>query len=987
MYENRILPVIRPDFVTEILPNYFVTDYPNLVQFLQYYYESMDSEGGFGEISKDLYHITNIGITELRYLDNLFYELGLNVSKDLFQNPREVLRSLANFFRTKGSESSLKQFFKMFYNAEAEVRYPKDQIFFLNEDQSRLSDPLKLMQDGKLYQILSLFIKSPIGYKEYEELYKKFVHPAGFYVGALAEIYPETQIQPSGFQDSNIVDNDVNIEDNKILEPQINVFPILKSDIGNSDILVFDGETIQGVSGNTFEHDFDKVLHYTEDKWFIEVQDQYIPNTFLIDSGESSQTIVEVQVSDSNIGNPSDIFNTWYRFSHSPSNPPSYPARSSELLTWDYDSANDAIVCTLNTGTYVGFISEYSGENYKISSTISSPGADDDVIGIVLAYTEDSSREYTLSALRTMGGFTPTEGWAVYYNYRQFDGKEIASLPVSTSPNRLGKRGWQAHGPSRIEAEKTGDKIVVYTSQNGSTDIDSGTEIVIDLRADNDLKKFIGLTKNGYSAFSQNKATFTEIENTLELQNTVTTVIPAVPPTILTLDSHGYTTILETAGHNVRTALSEAIHDPSHINIAALDPTKTVQSEDDLYPPSLSAVDPTATYSIFEAPPNKVGLIQRIGLPYGTSSFSVDLKNLWGYGSDKILKKDAQKFLTRVYRKTGPVETEIKLFGLHPDPSKAFVLDSSITSSFELDDNLPVIRIDDIISDDGIVDMTIQNDLIDLDLSEVFNTWYRFSHNLSDTYPASPTEVNAWVYDEGQNAIVCTQNTSTYVGFISERSGTNYAIESTLSSTGSDDDTIGLVLAYVEQGGREYTLSAIRTMGGLTPTGGWGLYYNYGQSDSKQLAVKTVSTLSAASGGWNTHGPSRIEAQRSGDSIIAYTSQNGSTTIDPTTELTVDLSLDSDLYKFQGATRNGYSARSQDQASFTDIVNDLQAPLVDLTFVFSYKYNTIYDWIKYDSNAVFDINNFVYPDNRNIREINIQDINNRNIMYLKDTLI
>ena len=63
MYENRIFPVIRPDFVTEVLPNHFVSDYPNLVIFLQYYYDSLDSDGEFGEIVKDLYHITNIGIT------------------------------------------------------------------------------------------------------------------------------------------------------------------------------------------------------------------------------------------------------------------------------------------------------------------------------------------------------------------------------------------------------------------------------------------------------------------------------------------------------------------------------------------------------------------------------------------------------------------------------------------------------------------------------------------------------------------------------------------------------------------------------------------------------------------------------------------------------------------------------------------------------------------------------------------------------------
>ena len=46
---------IRQDLISQVLPEYFTTDYPNLITFLETYYDYMDSSGEFGECLKDLY--------------------------------------------------------------------------------------------------------------------------------------------------------------------------------------------------------------------------------------------------------------------------------------------------------------------------------------------------------------------------------------------------------------------------------------------------------------------------------------------------------------------------------------------------------------------------------------------------------------------------------------------------------------------------------------------------------------------------------------------------------------------------------------------------------------------------------------------------------------------------------------------------------------------------------------------------------------------
>jgi hypothetical protein len=60
---------------------------------------------------------------------------------------------------------------------------------------------------------------------------------------------------------------------------------------------------------------------------------------------------------------------------------------------------------------------------------------------------------------------------------------------------------------------------------------------------------------------------------------------------------------------------------------------------------------------------------------------------------------------------------------------------------------------------------------------------------------------------------------------------------------------------------------------------------------------------------------------------------------------------------------------------------------INVKFNLSHKFNSIYEWIKYDSNAVFDINSFNYGDNQSMRNVTIQELKNKNISYLKDAII
>ena len=201
-------------------------------------------------------------------------------------------------------------------------------------------------------------------------------------------------------------------------------------------------------------------------------------------------------------------------------------------------------------------------------------------------------------------------------------------------------------------------------------------------------------------------------------------------------------------------------------------------------------------------------------------------------------------------------------------------------------------------------------------------SWYRFSHMPSSGYPASATDAAAWFYNTTTSSIEIPLNTGSYTGFISPSSARSYILESDLSSIQSDDDGLSVIIAFTTNGlgqsdplYREYTLSAVRTAGGVSPTSGWGVVYNYRQSDQSVIASNPVPHA----GGWNTLGIAKIKIVKEANIVTVTTNQIGASALDPATEIIIDLDTHANLQKFVGSVKVGVGAYSQGGASFSNI--------------------------------------------------------------------
>jgi len=176
----------RESKVSEVLPEHYLSEYPTLITFLDKYYEFMDSDATFNFASAihAMYDVRDVQATSISFLDNILKELGQGIlSQNFFLDPRFASSLISQFYRVKGSLYSSEGFFRAFFNSEVEISFPKRDLFIVGESRIGFENQ-KVIQDGALNQILSILVKSEIPVSTWRELYKAFVHPAGFFLGA-----------------------------------------------------------------------------------------------------------------------------------------------------------------------------------------------------------------------------------------------------------------------------------------------------------------------------------------------------------------------------------------------------------------------------------------------------------------------------------------------------------------------------------------------------------------------------------------------------------------------------------------------------------------------------------------------------------------------------------------------------------------------------------------------------------------------------------
>ncbi|AQT28064.1 putative membrane protein [Vibrio phage pVa-21] len=211
-----------------------------------------------------------------------------------------------------------------------------------------------------------------------------------------------------------------------------------------------------------------------------------------------------------------EVFNSWERISHFKDSA-TQPHNPGELSSWTYTEATDTIKCTINSATFVGFVSPAPVGDYVFDTLVGSPDGDNDAVAVILAFIEDAQGiEHTICAVRAQsieGHMAISGKFDIWYDYH-LPSRKLIKTGGGTGANA---GGWGGNY-SRITAVRKGEKFVVSATRFiKSTKLeDHGKEHIevvheFDLQQFTELQQFKSGGRFGYGCMSQPNSTFINI--------------------------------------------------------------------------------------------------------------------------------------------------------------------------------------------------------------------------------------------------------------------------------------------------------------------------------------------------------------------------------------------------------------------------------------------------------------------------------------------
>lgn len=239
------------------------------------------------------------------------------------------------------------------------------------------------------------------------------------------------------------------------------------------------------------------------------------------------------------------IFNNFFRYSHggSATNPQlgesnnRIPGQPYQTNSWAYDTTLNRVNSTLNTGSVIGLVSRDKYDSYVHTVTLGSTAADNDFIGVDIAFMEDSldmvtnyaygldpsgfnwpinttsplvPNQHSLSVFRNRNG--PITSYFVVYDYQK-----LTSQIISDGSSLPGIYSTTANWPGvtvDVSIQRSKDTILVKTTNFSDAPGGKGLfafPININLSSNPLLYKFRGKQPYGYSALSQSNAFYSNI--------------------------------------------------------------------------------------------------------------------------------------------------------------------------------------------------------------------------------------------------------------------------------------------------------------------------------------------------------------------------------------------------------------------------------------------------------------------------------------------
>jgi hypothetical protein len=102
--------------------------YENFVAFVNAYYKWMEQENGVTAESRNLLSYADIDKTSAEFIDYFVDKFLPYFPQDVIKDKQKLIKNINDFYSKKGSVESLKFLFRVLYNEDVQVFFPKENI-------------------------------------------------------------------------------------------------------------------------------------------------------------------------------------------------------------------------------------------------------------------------------------------------------------------------------------------------------------------------------------------------------------------------------------------------------------------------------------------------------------------------------------------------------------------------------------------------------------------------------------------------------------------------------------------------------------------------------------------------------------------------------------------------------------------------------------------------------------------------------------------
>lgn len=131
MHETKSVKLSK--LISKHVPGHVRDNYDTFVKFLEYYYEWLEEKYGPADTIRnwDVYNSVDTDVDEFvnEFKNEVLYSIPVNILAD----KKRLIKHAREFYTSKGNEASFKFLFRILFNEDIEIYYPKEDIFRLSD--------------------------------------------------------------------------------------------------------------------------------------------------------------------------------------------------------------------------------------------------------------------------------------------------------------------------------------------------------------------------------------------------------------------------------------------------------------------------------------------------------------------------------------------------------------------------------------------------------------------------------------------------------------------------------------------------------------------------------------------------------------------------------------------------------------------------------------------------------------------------------------